>query len=119
MVFIATYYINIDDIYNYDFESYLPMGGQGIVFRIIMRDTQQHHIIKFTVSNNCHEIEHEALIMPEYIRKYGMPTTFTPYQPLFYDIGRDVSSGSDSICFLVYDNVGNENLHAFVKDVIV
>jgi len=113
--FIATYYINIDDIYNYDFESYLPMGGQGIVFRIIMRDTQKHHIIKFTVSNNCREIEHEALIMPEYIREYGMPTTFTPYQPLFYDIGRDVSSGSDSICFLVYDNVGNENLHAFVK----
>lgn len=37
--FIATYYINIDDIHIYDFESYLPMGGQGIVFRIIMQGT--------------------------------------------------------------------------------
>lgn len=113
--FITTYYINIDNIHVYDFESYLPMGGQGIVFRIIMRDTQLHHIIKFAVRNNCHEIEYEALIMPEYIGKYGIPITFTPYQPLFYDNGRGIGSSSDGICFVVYDDVGNENLHAFVK----
>lgn len=53
--------------------------------------------------------------MPEYIKNYGMSTTFTPYQPLFYNSGGDVGSGSDNICFIVYDDVGNENLHAFVK----
>ena len=82
--FIQNYYILIDGIHNYTFDSYVSMGGQGIVFRIIKQGTGEHHIIKFAIYDNCDDIKHEAETLEEYYTKYGVPTTFRPYKPLLY-----------------------------------
>jgi hypothetical protein len=127
--FIANYYIIIDGIHIYDFSSYVSIGGQGIIFRIVKRETGGKHVIKFAIRNNCNEIKHEAEVLTEYNRQYGRPTTFRPYLPLFYHDGvndtgamdkrddRGVGSikSASSICFIVYEDVGNEDLNTFIR----
>ena len=82
--FIQNYYILIDGIHNYTFDSYVSIGGQGIVFRIIKQGTGEHHIIKFAIYDNCDEIKHEAETLEKYYETHGVPTTFRPYKPLLY-----------------------------------
>lgn len=125
--FIANYYIIIDGIHIYDFSSYVSIGGQGIIFRFVKRETGEKHIIKFAIRNNCDEIRHEAEVLTEYNRQHGRSTTFKQYLPLFYhdgsmdDDAMDVSGDDDvgnrktsSICFIVYEDVGNEDLLTFI-----
>lgn len=125
--FIANFYIVIDGIHNYNFYSYVSMGGQGIVFRIVKIETGEHHIIKFAIYNNCDEIKHEAETLEEYYKEHGVPTTFRPYKPLLYHDGVNdtvqpvdesaMDTGADvrNMCFAIYDDVGNEDLLAFIR----
>jgi serine/threonine protein kinase len=139
--FIENYYIIIDGIHIYDFSSYVSLGGQGIIFRIVKRETGEKHIIKIAIRDNCDEIKHEAEVLTEYNREHGRPTTFTPYLPIFYHDGGRVYSGDgamdvgdddgrvysgdgamdvgdksvSSICFIVYEDVGNEDLNTFIR----
>jgi len=125
--FIANFHIVIDGIHNYDFDSYVTMGGQGIVFRIIKKETHERHIIKFAIYNNCDEIKHEAETLEEYYKGHGIPTTFRPYKPLLYHGGADdkaqpvdesaMDIGADvrSMCFAIYEDVGNEDLLTFIR----
>lgn len=125
--FIANFYIVIDGIHNYNFYSYVSMGGQGIVFRIVKSETGEHHIIKFAIYNNCDEIKHEAETLEEYYKSRGVPTTFRPYKPLLYHDGVNdtvqpvdesaMDTGADvrNMCFAIYDDVGNEDLLTFIR----
>lgn len=132
--FIAKYFIVINGIHKYDFNSYVSMGGQGIIFRIINQETSDSHIIKFAIRNNCDEIKHEAEILTKYNKDYRQPIRFKPYLPIFYhdgvgamgDMG-DMSDGAmndrgdrgdgdaSSICFIVYEDVGYEDLNTFIR----
>lgn len=112
--FIAKYFIVINGIHKYDFNSYVSMGGQGIIFRIVNQETRDSHIIKFAIRNNCDEIKHEAEILTKYNKDYGQPITFKPYLPLFYHDG-DGAMDASSICFIVYEDVGYEDLNTFIR----
>jgi serine/threonine protein kinase len=129
--FIANFHIIIDKIHNYDFDSYVSMGGQGIVFRIVKSETGERHIIKFAIYDNCYEIKHETETLEKYYEEHGVPITFRPYKPLLYhggtddkaqpvdesamDIGADISADVRSMCFAIYDDVGNEDLLTFIR----
>lgn len=140
--FIANFNIVIDGIHRYTFNSYVTMGGQGIVFRIIKSDTSEHHIIKFAIYDNCDEIKHEAETLEAYYGSHTAPITFRPYKPLLYhngpvgasamgvgamdvgamDDGADIDAsamdvGVDvrSMCFAIYEDVGNEDLLTFIR----
>ena len=145
--FIANFNIVIDGIHRYTFHSYVTMGGQGIVFRIIKSDTREHHIIKFAIYYNCDEIKHEAETLEAYYGTHTEPTTFRPYKPLLYHngpvgasamgvgamgvgamgvgamgVGADIDAsamdvGVDvrSMCFAIYEDVGNEDLFTFIR----
>ncbi len=129
--FIANFHIVIDGIHNYTFDSYVTMGGQGIIFRIVKSETGERHIIKFAIYNNCDEIKHEAETLEMYYNSHGVPTTFRPYKPLLYhddadvkvqpvdksamDIGADTSTDIRSMCFAIYEDVGNEDLLTFIR----
>ena len=135
--FILNFYIVIDGIHRYTFHSYVSMGGQGIVFRIIKSDTSEHHIIKFAIYDNCDEIKHEAETLEAYYGTHTEPITFRPYKPLLYHngpvgasamgvgamgVGADIDAsamdvGVDvrSMCFAIYEDVGNEDLFTFIR----
>jgi serine/threonine protein kinase len=145
--FIANFHIVIDGIHNYNFHSYVSMGGQGIVFRIVKESTSERHIIKFAIYNNCDEIKHEAETLENYYKLCGIPATFRPYKPLFYhdgsndkvrdgkgvgadassmDVGDDMGRSADigviaidadirNMCFVIYEDVGNEDLLTFIR----
>jgi hypothetical protein len=129
--FIANFNIEIDGIHNYTFDSYVSMGGQGIIFRIVKSQTGERHIIKFAIYDNCYEIKHEAETLEKYYEEHGVPTTFRPYKPLLYhdgadvkahpvdksamDIGADTSTDIRSMCFAIYKDVGNEDLLTFIR----
>lgn len=124
--FIANFNIEIDGIHNYTFNSYVTMGGQGIVFRIVKSETGERHIIKFAIYDNCDEIKHEAETLEMYYKSRGVPTTFIPYKPLLYhggadvkvgamDVGADISADVRSMCFAIYEDVGNEDLLTFIR----
>ena len=129
--FIANFNIVIDGNHNYTFDSYVSMGGQGIVFRIVKSQTGERHIIKFAINDNCDEINHEAETLEKYYNSHGVPTTFRPYKPLLYhdgadvkahpvdksamDIGADTSTDIRSMCFAIYKDVGNEDLLTFIR----
>jgi serine/threonine protein kinase len=129
--FIENFHILIDGIHNYTFNSYVTMGGQGIVFRIVKSETGERHIIKFAIYDNCYEIKHEAETLEKYYEEHGVPTTFRPYKPLLYhdgadvkahpvdksamDIGADTSTDIRSMCFAIYKDVGNEDLLTFIR----
>jgi serine/threonine protein kinase len=130
--FIANFHIVIDGIHNYDFDSYVSMGGQGIVFRIVKRETSERHIIKFAIYNNCDEIKHEAETLEMYYKRRGVPTTFRPYKPLLYhdgtndkvqsvdksamDTRSDTTTDVRNMCFAIYEDVGNEDLLTFIRN---
>ena len=129
--FIANFHIVIDGIHNYDFYSYVSMGGQGIVFRIVKSNTGERHIIKFAIHYNCDEIKHEAETLEKYYKDHGIPTTFRSYKPLLYHDGADdtvqpvdksaMDTRSDTtidvrnMCFAIYEDVGNEDLLTFIR----
>ena len=125
--FITQFYIVINGK-NYRIVSFITVSGQGMVFRICtvgMEGTEgtegiediegmegihdrSNYIIKFAYPENCDEIEHEATTLNKYYTANGDPVTFTPYKSLSY-------GKTGSICFSVYDDVGNEDLYVFVN----
>ena len=139
--FIANFHILIDGIHKYTFDSYVSMGGQGIVFRIVKSETGERHIIKFAIYDNCVEIKHEAETLEMYYSTNRDLTTFRPYKPLLYhggtndkvgamnvgamdvsamdvgamNIGADISADVRSMCFAIYEDVGNEDLDTFIR----
>jgi hypothetical protein len=122
--FITQFYIVISGK-NYRIVSFITVSGQGMVFRICTESIESiedmegmegmegihyrsNYIIKFAYPENCDEIEHEATTLNTYYTANGDPSTFTPYKSLSH-------GKTGSICFSVYDDVGNEDLYVFVN----
>lgn len=122
--FITQFYIVISRK-NYRIVSFITVSGQGMVFRICTESIESiesiedmegmegihdrsNYIIKFAYPENCNEIEHEATSLNTYYTANGDPSSFTPYKSLSH-------GKTGSICFSVYDDVGNEDLYVFVN----